>query len=182
MPSNLLNYLLYQTGWLAAVIGAGRGHPWLGMSVALTLVAAHLALTTPRRNELALVLVGGLLGLVVDSLLVAAGLLSFPSGSVVSWLCPPWIIVMWMQFATTLRFSLGWLSRRPIVPVIFGAVGGPLAYVIGERLGAVALGPSPALTLLVLGSMWAVAVPMLSAYAGRYPRPYYRRLPLAPRE
>lgn len=181
MPPNLLNYLLYQTGWLAAVVGAGRGHPWLGMLVALTLVGAHVALTKPRRSELTLVLVSGLVGLVVDSLLVAMGLLSFPSGSAVSWLCPPWIIVMWMQFATTLRFSLEWIGRRPMVAAMFGAIGGPLAYVIGERLGAVELGAPPAATLLILGTMWAGAVPMLSALAGRDPRPYYRRLTLAPR-
>ena len=182
MPPNLLNYLLYQTGWLAAVVGASRGHPWLGMNVALALLGAHLALTNPRRSELTLVLVSGLMGLVVDSLLVAMGLLRFPSGSVVSWLCPPWIIAMWMQFATTLRFSLEWIGRRLIVAVVFGALGGPLAYVIGERLGAVELGAPPAMTPLVLGTMWAGAVPMLSALAGRDPRPYYQRLTSAPRE
>ena len=93
------------------------------MSIAFVLLCAHLALTTPRRSELTLVLVSGLAGLLVDSALVAVVLLEFPSGTVVRWLCPPWIIVMWMQFATTLRFCLRWIGRRRLFAAVFGAVG-----------------------------------------------------------
>ena len=41
MKENILNYVLYQAGWLACVLGAGRGRPWLGAGTALGLVAVH---------------------------------------------------------------------------------------------------------------------------------------------
>ena len=173
MSPAVVNYVLYQLGWLAAVGGASQGHPWIGMSIALALLAAHLALACHRRSELELVLVAGLTGLIVDSSLVGLGMLSFPSGGVVGWLCPPWIVVMWMQFATTFRYSMRWLVGRPMRAVCFGAIGGPLAYEIGARLGAVILGPHAA-ALVALGLAWSVAVPGLAWFAEREASTGYR--------
>lgn len=176
MSPHALNYAMYQTGWLAAVLGAARGHPWVGMSIALVLVGGHIALARQRQAELWLVLAAGVMGLVVDSTQVGLGLIAFPTGSLVSWLCPPWIVVMWMQFATTFRFSLGWLSGRPILSVAFGAVGGPLAYAVGDRLGAVDLAAPRSTTFVVLGLLWAAAVPMLVRYSeSRTPAGYRLR-------
>ena len=167
IPPTLLNYAMYQVGWVAAVVGAGLGYPWLGMGVALALLVGHFALARRRRAELRLAVAAGFLGLVIDSTQAAVGLLSFPTGIVVSWLCPPWIIVMWMQFATTFRFSLRWLVGRPTLAASFGAVGGPIAYMVGERLGAVDLGSPRVVSLLVLSLAWTVAVPTLIRLAGR---------------
>lgn len=163
----LLNYAIYQIGWIAAVVGAGQGFPWLGMGVAFALLVGHLALARRRRAELRLVVAAGFMGLVIDSTQAAVGLLNFPAGMVVWWLCPPWILVMWMQFATTFRFSLRWLIGRPLLAASVGAVGGPLAYLVGERLGAVELGSPRVVPLLVLSLAWTVAVPTLMRLAGR---------------
>jgi hypothetical protein len=172
--TNLLNYLLYLAGWCALVFGAATGHVWLGMAIAVCLLLVHLVLARARREEWRLALVAGIVGCVVDSAQVAAGLLQFPAGSVVPWLCPPWIVVMWMQFATTFRFSFRWVLASPGVAAVAGAVGGPLAYVAGERLGAVVLGEPRALALGVLAAVWAMVLPAL-AYAARGPAGSYRR-------
>ena len=173
MSPTTVNCALYQIGWLAAVGGAGQGHPWVGMSIALACLMGHLALASHWRTELELVVAAGVTGLFVDSSLVGLGMLSFPPGGGVGWLCPPWIVVMWMQFATTLRYSLRWLLGRPMRAVGFGAIGGPLAYHIGARFGAVTL-DQPAVTLLTLGLAWSVAVPVLVQFAGRKPAAGYR--------
>ena len=34
-----------------------------------------------------------------------------------------WLILLWMQFAATLRFSLRWLTERTMAAVLFGAIG-----------------------------------------------------------
>jgi Protein of unknown function (DUF2878) len=52
-----------------------------------------------------------------------------------------WLLVMWGQFATTFRFSLRGVMRRPLFAGLFGATGGPIAFLAGERLGAVILLP-----------------------------------------
>jgi hypothetical protein len=167
MSANLLNYVLYQAGWFATVLGAASGHALAGSLVALGGVGLHLALCRSRRAEWPLVVAAGALGLVADSAQTALGLLIFPSGTIVGWMCPPWIVVMWLQFATTFRFALWGLIARPAWTALAGAVGGPLAYLAGERLGAVALGEPRAVALAVLSVVWALALPALGAMARR---------------
>ena len=41
---------------------------------------------------------------------------------------PAWIATLWVAFAMTLQHSLQWLMARPLAAVLFGAIGGPLAY------------------------------------------------------
>lgn len=62
---------------------------------------------------------------------------------------------------------------RPRRAVVFGAIGGPVAYEIGARLGAVTLGPHTA-TLAALGLVWSVAVPSLAWFADREASNGYR--------
>jgi hypothetical protein len=69
-------------------------------------------------------------------------------------------------FATTLNLSLGWLKGRPALAALLGAVGGPLAYFAGHRLGGIEL-PDPAVALLVQGLGWSVLMPLLTSLATR---------------
>jgi len=168
LSSNALNYVLYQAGWCATIGAVVLGVPAAGMVVAAILVAVHLRLASEPRVELGLILLAGAIGFVVDSVQVATGRLSFPVGSAVAWLCPPWIVVMWMQFATTFRYSLRWVVSRPVRAALAGAVGGPLAYLGGERLGAVQLHDPRGLTLGLMGLLWLVAVPLLARGVGAW--------------
>jgi hypothetical protein len=61
------------------------------------------------------------------------------------------------------------LRGRPALGAVLGLVGGPLAYLGGEKLGAVALvQPVPALAALAV--VWALATPLLLALALRLER------------
>ena len=71
--------------------------------------------------------------------------------TVVACLAPPWIVVMWMQFATLFRFSLSFLSGRYLLSIVLGALGGPFAFWIGERLGAVTFVAPEWRSMLVAG-------------------------------
>ena len=71
-----------------------------------------------------------------------------------------WMVVLWTAFAATLRHSLHWTRRRYVLSVVAGAVFGPLAYVAGEKLGAIALATPPAGWLAVAGA-WGIAMPLL---------------------
>jgi hypothetical protein len=106
------------------------------------------------------------LGTVWDSLLVAFGWLHYPSGQFAAWLAPYWIIALWALFATTLNVSLRWLRERHAVAAIFGAIGGPLAFYAGHRLGAVEI-PDMVTTLGLLALGWAALTPALLLFARR---------------
>ena len=80
---------------------------------------------------------------------------------------PPWLLAMWAQFATTFRFSLRTIITRPIRAALFGAAGGPIAFLAGERLGAVSLLPPLTQGLLRLSISWAIALVVFSVVVRR---------------
>jgi hypothetical protein len=173
--ARLVNGALYQTGWFACVLGGATGRPWLGAATGLALVLVHLALVEHRADEARFVALAALAGTAIDSAQQAAGTVAFPSGHYVAWLCPVWLTALWAQFATLPSHSLAWLAGRPIVSAFLGAAGGPLAFLAGERLGAVAFPLGRAVGCGVLAVVWAVAFPLLlrlAARSGAFPGRY----------
>ena len=77
-------------------------------------------------------------------------------------LTPIWIVVLWVLFALTLNHSLSWLKGRVVLAAIFGALGGPLAYVAGEKLMAVTIVEPNTLLILAIG--WAFITPLLISF------------------
>jgi hypothetical protein len=165
LSSTIANVLLYQIGWFGCVLAAASGRPTLAMLAALASAAFHLALANNRRLEASLLLVSGLAGLVVDTATVQLGILSFPARLGPAGLAPLWIVALWMQFGMTLRFSFSWLSGRYFLAAALGFVGGPLSFLAGARLGAVEVGEPFVVSLLLLGALWAAALPSLVAAA-----------------
>lgn len=163
----LLNFIAFQVGWFAAVLGAANGLPWAGPLVIAIAIGIHLLIVRRPRTELALILLCGLIGAVMDSSIVALGWVAYPAGSIVDNAAPYWIVAMWMLFATTLNLSLGWLKPRKVVGALFGLVGGPLAYYTGFKLGGIEFVNFDA-AIVSLGIGWAVAVPVLLLLAERF--------------
>lgn len=97
-------------------------------------------------------------GAAIESLQIWAGTYRFTSGTIIASLPPPWLLVMWAQMATTFDFSLRPIVTRPVAAALFGAIGGPLAFLGGERLGAVTLQRPLTPGLLLLASSWTVAM------------------------
>lgn len=156
--TSLLNYLFYQAGWFACVLGAAAGRPWLGFLLAASLVGAHLWLSVDRVHELRRVALAVTVGGLVEAIQIAAGTYQFTSGTVIAALPPPWLVIMWAQMATTFDFSLRPIVSRPVAAMAFGALGGPLAFLAGERLGAITLQRPLVPGLLLLAISWAVAM------------------------
>jgi hypothetical protein len=174
MSSRLLNYLLYEAGWFACILGAAWGHPWRGTMLGVIPLVAHVALVRRRREAVALILWTALIGLVVDTAQIGLGTLHFTSGTLAdlvgrgaAWLPPPWLTLVWAQFAMTFHFGLSWLKRRPGRAALFGLIGGPLAFLCGRRLGVVTLHPDLWPSLLSLAATWGVAMPAALALATR---------------
>jgi hypothetical protein len=161
-----VNFLLFQLAWFSCVLGAANGHPWLGPVVVAGVVLVHLRLVPDSRAESMMLIAVAVIGTVFDSLLVSTGWLAYPSGQWVEYMAPYWIIAIWIAFATTLNVSMNWLKLRPVVAAGFGAIGGPLAYLAGEKLGGVIfVAPTAALTALAIG--WGLMMPLLMLLAAR---------------
>lgn len=161
----LLNAGLFYVGWFACVLGGANGRPALGWMVAAIVIAVHLAGAAERRAALILIVATGTLGFVVDSTLAFLGVFRFSAPGSNAWICPPWLVAIWMMFATTLNGSLAWLAERPRLAAALGAASGPLSYAYGARLGAVTL-TSP-YGLVALAIIWAILLPSLFALQRR---------------
>ena len=166
-PFIAVNFLLFQLGWIACVLGGtGKWH-WVGTFLVLGIVVFHLSRASRPRTELFLIVVALVIGAVWDSLLVKLNLLEYGHGIFHSEMAPHWIIAMWALFATTLNVSLRWLKDRWILAVLFGAIGGPLAYLAGHRLGAVFM-PDQMMAFVILAVGWGIFMPILMELSKRF--------------
>lgn len=156
----ILNVAAAQIGWLGSVIGGAQQMPWIGPLAAVVALSIHFHFAKRPINELILIMSCAAIGAVFDSFLVATGWVQYYSGQFSDVLAPYWIITMWMLFATTLNVSLKWLRGKVVLAAFFGLIGGPLAYIGGEKLGGIDLVNQFA-ALAALGIGWAVMMPML---------------------
>ena len=154
------NFAIFQIGWFSSVIGGAQQMPWLGPLVAAVAVLVHLRFARKPFEEVLLIASCALIGASFDSVLVAAGWVTYKSGQFSAYLAPYWIVTMWVLFATTLNVSMRWLRNRVWLAAFFGLLGGPLTYLAGEKLGGIILVDQFA-ALAALGVGWALMMPLL---------------------
>ena len=162
-----ISLIAFQVGWFATVLGAAHERAWLGLVVVPAILALHLFLSKDWRRELALAVAVGLLGFVVDSALVSTAVFApIPFVWASPPWSPPWMAMLWVNQAVALNASLAWMRGRYLLGALLGAIGGPLAYLSGAKLGAMLRLPSHH-GLLIIGITWAVAFPVLQALAAK---------------
>lgn len=164
--SSILNAAANQAGWFACVLGAAGGWETAGATIAIALAFGHVALSERPDKEWPLLLAAAGIGIVVDTLHAGFGILYF-RGHEAGTLAPLWIIALWIQFGTVLHFCMRWLSGRYALASVLGLIGGPMAFLGGERLGAATFGEPRVLSLAVVALSWAIALPTLVAIADR---------------
>ncbi|MBC7989011.1 MAG: DUF2878 domain-containing protein [Luteimonas sp.] len=163
------NVLGYQMVWFCAVIGAGLGLAWPGVAAATAFVAWQLAMSPQRLVEARLLVLALALGAIVDGMLAWRGWASYAAPWPSTSFSPIWILALWAAFSQTVTQSLGILQRNLMLALVFGAIGGPLAYLGASRgFGAVTLSTPdwPSLAWLAFG--WGIAMVLLSQAARRW--------------
>tara|TARA_B110000093_G_scaffold108476_1_gene116553 strand:- start:1106 stop:1591 length:486 start_codon:yes stop_codon:yes gene_type:complete len=150
-------------------MGAANNLVAEGCIAAVALIAVHLYRAKLRRNELALIVIVALTGLIWESALLSQGWFAYAGPSPLSILAPFWLLMIWALFATTINGSLAWMKGRLLLSMVMGAVFGPLAFVAGEKLGAIVFTDRPS-GLLALTLGWAVLMPLVMWIADRINR------------
>lgn len=162
----LTNFIAFQVGWLACVLGGAHGLPWAGVIIATLVCAWHVLRAPTPRLELWVLALALLVGLLFETAMVAIGLIAYPPGQFALAGVPLWMLALWPLFGTTLNLSLRWLHNRLLLSALFGAIGGPLSYYAGARLGAITFA-SPAIALAAVSVGWASLMPVLVWVARR---------------
>lgn len=158
----LITAILFEVCWFALVVSAGT--PTSGVTSLLALAVSLLLVwqfTQPLRNGITFLLIATCGGALVDTALIALGILTPLRSWLPAPLAPLWLIALWIQFSTFVYIVLGYLQGRPLAQWCIGFIGGPLAYWGGARLGAMTLHPSFSLTMLSLALCWGTAMLLL---------------------
>jgi hypothetical protein len=166
----LVNLVGVELGWVACVLGAARGNYWIGPMTVAVLLGLYLLFSEERRQAATVILAFGAVGFLVDSVQAAGGVILF-EGSFLPGVAPLWIIALWFHFSIVLLGPLQFLTQRPLLASLLAAIGAPLSYVAGARLGAAALplGPGPAVLFQAL--TWAAILPTALILIRSYMRP-----------
>lgn len=161
------NFLVFQAAWFAAVLGAAHQLALWGTACVAAAIAWHLAISARPAVEARLVVLACLIGLAVESALLALGYVVYPAGAPGAALAPYWLVALWGLFAISLNVTLRWLKHRPLLAATFGALGGPGAFASGVRLGAARFVDTvPA--LLAIACAWALLMPLLMWLSNRF--------------
>lgn len=155
------NWFWFYFGFVAALSGSNMGYPVLGPIVIVGWLTGHLVNAKQPWGEIKLLLGSSVMGYVCDGIITQAGVLKFHEPTTWYWPIPLWMLMMWPNFAATLNSSMKWLQGRYQLGAIMGAVAGPFSYYGGVKWGAVDLGVSFWLAMIVLGIEWALAMPVL---------------------
>lgn len=156
----LINILAFKIGWVSSVVGVAIDIPMLGPAAILLAIAIHLLVVNRPVSEFVLIIATGVIGAGVDSIMISAGWLSYPSGTLLAGFSPYWIVAMWMLFATTFNVSFRWLQSKMMLAVLLGALSGPLSYYFGAKFGAVTLNDFTS-SMIALAIGWGALIPAL---------------------
>jgi len=158
LARKVINFAGMDVGWAACVLGAASGRGWIGPVAVALLAGLHFALNRGGWAEVRMLVAVAAVGFVADSAMGLAGFYAFAGGA---WLCPAWLVAMWVNLGLTLNSSLRFLAGKHALSALLGLVGGPLAYYAGARLGALDFPSGTAWALVATGVVWAVAFPAL---------------------
>jgi hypothetical protein len=162
----IINLILFQLAWFACVIGAGKDMPWLGVILTALVLSWHLYQAKNVKAEIILMLCALFIGAAYDQSMLSLGYINYLSNGWSNAIVPVWILALWLAFTSTLNVSLRWMHNKHLIAIIFGAVGGPLAYLGAEKLGAVILHGSISYIALSIG--WAMITPLLLLISSRF--------------
>lgn len=163
---NIINFVLFQLSWLVCVLSGAAGNNLPAILVTVFFVLVHFQFFASHYADSRLIIAGLLVGLILDSFYSAAGLMHYNAQS---WppVAPWWILCLWVNFMLTLNHSLSWLMDRLWLSALLAAVGSPLSYFAGQKLGALTW-QQPELLVIVSAVSWAIVVPFLFILAKRW--------------
>jgi len=164
----LYNFVAFQAGWFAGVLGAAHGREVLGTYAITAVIAIHLWIARTRRGE-ALFLASTLpIGFLINTILHVSGAVVGVSWLSNAWLSPAWLLALWPLFGTLFNESMSWMAGRHRVAAAFGVIGAPLSYWGGARAGAIQLHENTALWIGLVALTWGLAMPLLLEFQVRW--------------
>jgi hypothetical protein len=166
----LINFIQFQAVWFLCIFGAAHQFELMAILISIGIIAWALLTSDHRAHDYRMILVGAILGIVIDSALISFNLIAFTTAY---WTgaSPFWMTPIWIALVLTLQSSMSWLSGRYLIAGVLGAISGPFAYWAGVRMGAGVVSDLTA-TMICLSVIWLIITPALfyvsSLFKARY--------------
>jgi len=165
----LINLIFFQGIWLLTVFGAANNIYWYGLLGLAAFVIFHHFTAGTARADFLLVAIAVATGLLIETAFVRTGLLVYTLNIPSPQFAPAWILILWADFALTMNGCLRWLQGRYLLAAALGAIGGPISYFAGVKLGAATTNTSMLIVLPVIASVYALITPLFLMAARRLP-------------
>ena len=154
VTSKFVNIIVFNLLWIGLVLGR-ESLIHITLPSLLIYLACLLRIGDLKVHQ---ILIPAAIGITIDSSLTFFGIFIFPESSLI---IPFWLIVLWINFSTTLTLSLSFIGKNKLVAFGLGATALPFNYTVGERLGAVTFGDPYLFSILVIALVWSVSFPIL---------------------
>jgi hypothetical protein len=159
--NNFINLVLFQGVWFLTVFGAAQGTNLFGLAGLGVFASIHYFIAHSFKTDFQLASIAMLLGLIIETALIQTNILNYVHNIIPQGIAPLWILLLWANLALTLNGCLRWLQGRYLLAAMLGAIGGPLTYFGGMKLGAATTDLPIATSLGVIAVIYAFVTPLL---------------------
>ena len=154
VTSKFLNIIVFNLLWIGLVLGRDS-LIHLTLPSLLIYLACLLRIGDLKIHQ---ILLPAAIGITIDSSLTFFGIFIFADSNLI---IPFWLILLWINFSTTITLSLSFIGKNKLVAFGLGATALPFNYAVGERLGAVTFGEPYLFSIMVIVLVWSVSFPIL---------------------
>lgn len=174
--NRVFSTIIFYVGWIVSLKEVDLEHSYFGFFLVLSFIAYFLYRSNCRKADYLLLALVLFIGPLSDIFYSQLGLLKYHSvKSLSSWLPPLWVYVLWGLFGTNIHL-FSWLSHRWWLAILLGAIGGPASYLSVIRLGGASMLKPLPMTLLAIGGIWAIFLPMM-IWCDKYLKKRFKAIP-----
>ncbi len=164
------NLILFKIVYGLSLAGVSIGFPWMGAVGLLGFFIWHAKTSSHAKADFILVAIAVMMGTIVDTINIHAGVLVYEEAWPSANLAPFWIMVLWANLALIMNGALRWLQGKYLLAAAIGAFIGPFGYTLGVKLGTANYASEKFDFVLVTGITWMIALPLLLCIAEKLRR------------
>lgn len=165
------HFFAYYLVWAICIYSAAYGFRWLGLIASIGVTwGQYLWQVLFKKQHLYLIpfiIYLTIIGFVGDTALCYVNVIQYKANPFIFPLPAPFMIGIWLNFAMLFYATLSWFITRPLMLALLSFVGFVVAYLVGASIGAAVL-LKGTLSLILIGLMWAIVLPMSIAMFNKY--------------
>ena len=156
-----INYFGFSIVWLCCVYSGAQGEIALALIPTLIFLYLHFMIVTDHlKEEIQLIFIAILMGIIVDSSFSLFGIVSY-NGNItpIPHLAPISVLCMWAGFAAQINHVMNRLRGKYLLIGFYGLLA-PLAYMGGEAINAASISDGD-INYAIISIGWAISLIVL---------------------